>query len=68
MTEDKFHSLNEKIDALIELCDEMTQENQELKASENNWLAERQQLVKKNSDTRTKLESILGRLKSLEHS
>ena len=68
MTEDKFHSLNEKIDALIELCDEMKQQNQALKANENNWQAERQQLVKKNSDTKSKLESILGRLKSLEHS
>lgn len=68
MTEDKFYSVHEKIDALIELCDQMKRENQALKASENDWQAERQQLVKKNSDTKTKLESILGRLKSLEHS
>jgi len=68
MTEDKFHSVHEKIDRLIKLCEEMKQENQVLKASENEWQVERQQLVKKNSDTKTKLESILGRLKSLEHS
>jgi len=68
MTEDKFHSLNEKIDALIHMCDEMKQENQVLKANENSWQTERKQLVQKNTDTKTKLESILGRLKSLEHS
>ncbi|MFT4886538.1 MAG: cell division protein ZapB [Pseudohongiellaceae bacterium] len=68
MTEDRFHTLNEKVDDLIGLCAEMKRENQLLKANENSWGSERKELVDKNKEAKSKLESILVRLKAMENS
>lgn len=66
MSEDSFQSLNEKVDDLIELCAEMKRENQALKANESNWHSERQQLLERNKEAKSKLESILVRLKAMD--
>ncbi|MCI5105284.1 MAG: TIGR02449 family protein [Pseudomonadales bacterium] len=66
MSEDSFQSLNEKVDDLIELCAEMKRENQLLKANESNWQSERQQLLERNKEAKSKLESILVRLKAMD--
>ena len=66
MSEDRFQTLNEKIEALIDLCSQMKKENQVLKATSQNWASEKQQLLEKNKQARSRLESILTRLKSLE--
>lgn len=68
MTDEKFTTLDQKIDALIELCASMKQENQLLRANEHNWLSERQQLLENNKLAKSRLESVLNRLKSLEQS
>ena len=71
MTEDneeKFESLKEKVDDLIKVCSEMKLKNQILKASENNWQVERKQLLEKNKEAKSKLESILIRLKAMNNS
>lgn len=68
MSEDRFATLNDKVDDLIALCAEMKRENQLLKASENSWQSERKQLLDKNKETKTKLESILVRLKAMDPS
>ncbi|HAG70781.1 MAG TPA: TIGR02449 family protein [Gammaproteobacteria bacterium] len=68
MTEDRFHTLNEKVDDLIGLCAEMKRENQLLKANEISWGSERKDLVNKNKEAKSKLESILVRLKAMENS
>ena len=67
-TEEKFDSLKEKVDDLIKVCSEMKLKNQILKASENNWQAERRQLLEKNKEAKSKLESILIRLKAMNNS
>ncbi len=67
-TEEKFDSLKEKVDDLIKVCSEMRLKNQILKASENNWQAERKQLLEKNKEAKSKLESILIRLKAMNNS
>ena len=67
-TEEKFDSLKEKDDALIKVCSEMKLKNQILKASENNWQVERKQLLEKNKEAKSKLESILIRLKAMNNS
>ena len=67
-TEEKFDSLKEKVDDLIKVCQEMKLKNQILKASENNWQAERKQLLEKNKEAKSKLESILIRLKAMNNS
>lgn len=67
-TEEKFDSLKEKVDDLIKVCSEMKLKNQILKASENNWQAERRELLEKNKEAKSKLESILIRLKAMNNS
>ena len=66
MSEDKFQTLNEKVEALIALCVEMKQENHLLRANEENWHSEKRELMEKNKVAKSKLESILARLKALE--
>ena len=66
MSDDGFESLNAKVDDLIDLCAEMKRENQALKANESSWQAERKQLMDKNKEAKSKLESILDRLKAMD--
>lgn len=66
MTEDSFQSLNSKVDDLINLCTEMKRENQLLKASESSLQAERKQLLERNKEAKSKLESVLVRLKAMD--
>jgi len=68
MSEDRFLTLSEKVDDLIDLCADMKRENQILKAGENSWQSERKQLMDKNKDAKSKLESILVRLKAMDQS
>lgn len=68
MNDEDFQALNEKVDALIELCAAMKQENQLLRANQHNWQNERQQLLESNRLAKSRLESVLTRLKSLEQS
>jgi cell division protein ZapB len=66
MSEDRFQHLNDKVDELIGLCTAMKQENQSLKDGENTWQSERKQLMDKNKQAKSKLESILDRLKAMD--
>lgn len=68
MNDENFNSLNAKIDELIALCTAMKQENQLLRANQHNWQTERQQLLENNRLAKSRLESILTRLKSMEQS
>ncbi|MFL2854982.1 MAG: DUF904 domain-containing protein [Pseudohongiellaceae bacterium] len=68
MSEGNFDSLNMKVDDLIELFSEMKLENQALKANERNWQSERKQLLERNQEAKSKLESILVRLKAMDNS
>ena len=68
MSEDRFDSLNDKVDNLIDLCAEMKRENQLLKADANSLQAQRKQLLEKNKEAKAKLESILVRLKAMDPS
>ena len=66
MSDDSFQSLNLKVDQLIDLCAEMKRENQALKANESSWQNERKQLLEKNREAKSRLESILVRLKAMD--
>ena len=59
-------ALAQKIDDLINLCANLNSENVALKADANDWLEERQQLVDKNELAKTKVETIISRLKAME--
>jgi len=68
MNDERFNVLDEKIDALIALCAAMKTENQMLRANEHNWQTERQQLLENNKLAKSRLETVLARLKSMEQS
>ena len=68
MSEGNFDSLNMKVDDLIELFSEMKRENQALRANESSWQSERKQLLERNQEAKSKLESILVRLKAMDNS
>ena len=67
MSDESFNILNGKVDDLIDLCAEMKRENQVLKAEKSTLQHERQRLIEKNQLTKTKLQSVLDRLKSMEN-
>lgn len=57
----------EKVESLITLCQKLRQENQTLRANEQQWKQERASLIEKNEIARTRVEAMIGRLKALEH-
>ena len=66
MAENQLKTLEQKIDELITLCHDLNRENQSLKAASANWQRERQELIDKNELARSKVESMLDRLRSME--
>ena len=66
--EDAFLLLEQRISDLLVLTDNLATENQALRSGQNKWVVERAELVKKNNLAKTKLESVLGRLKGMLHS
>ena len=55
ISENRFDTLNDKVDALIKLCAEMKRENQALKAIEGSWRDERKQLLDRIHEAISKL-------------
>lgn len=66
MADQQLKALANKIDDLIQLCGQLDEENRVLKANASGWIQERQQLVEKNEIARTKVETMISRLKTLE--
>ena len=66
MAENQLKILERKIDELITLCGELNRENQALKASTANWQREKEDLIDQNERARSKVEAMLGRLRSVE--
>ena len=59
-------ALEQKIDDLIELCDVLARENQALRVQQHSWTTERAKLIEKNEIAKSKVESMITRLKTLE--
>jgi len=59
-------ALEERIDDLIGLCRRLREENEGLKHSRESLIEERSKLAEKNKIARTRLESIVDRLRALE--
>lgn len=66
MSDSSFKSLEAKVDALIQLCGEMKNENQRLREKEHEWQLERTNLLNKNQLAKSRLEKVLERLKTLQ--
>ena len=66
MAKTQLQALDQKVDELIELCDQLDLENRSLKSQAHAWREERDQLVAKNMVAREKVEAMIQRLRALE--
>lgn len=64
----KLRQLNEKIEKLIARCQQLEVDNAALRQQQDGYQRERMQLMQKNDMARSKIEAMIGRLKSLEQS
>ncbi|HVL00493.1 MAG TPA: TIGR02449 family protein [Dongiaceae bacterium] len=64
--EQLFKTLENRVDEYIDLCDEYKRHNKFLKTREVQLTEERANLMKKNDMARTKVESMISRLRALE--
>lgn len=61
-------SLEFRLDELIEIMNHLQEENRILRDHQENLVTERAQLIEKNELARTRVESIINRLKAMESS
>jgi cell division protein ZapB len=66
MTATELDALERKVTELIELCQVLSRENRALRSRQNTWSTERAKLIEKNELAKSKVESMISRLKSLE--
>ena len=66
MSAEQFRALEHQIDQLIYRCQQLEQENRNLRQQEQSWRKERTKLVEKNELARTRVEAMIHRLKALE--
>ena len=66
MATNDLEALEEKVDELIALSEFLVEENQVLKAKQQSWTTERAKLVEKNELAKTRVESMIARLKALD--
>jgi cell division protein ZapB len=59
-------TLEERIQQLVDQCDQYKRQNRTLRTREAQLLEERAQLLKKNDQARVKIEAMISRLKSME--
>ena len=58
-------ALEKKIDDLVDQCNTLRQENQTLKSQETAWREERDKLNEKNELARSRVDSMISRLRTL---
>ena len=68
MEKPDLQQLETKIDTLIYTCEQLAEENKTLRESEANLISERATLLEKNLLARTRIETMIDRLKSMEAS
>lgn len=68
MSNEDLKKLEDRIDALIEACQQLTDENTSLRSEKDQLMNEHATLVEKTQTARSRIESMIGRLKTLERS
>ena len=66
MANNDLEALEEKVDELIALSEVLVEENQVLKAKQQSWTTERAKLVERNELAKTRVESMITRLRALD--
>jgi cell division protein ZapB len=59
------NKFEQKLDRLIELCQQLKRENQALREREVGLMGERSELIEKNEMARQKIETMINRLRNL---
>ena len=60
-----YEDLEQKLDSLIELCQQLKRENQALRERESTLSGERGKLMEQNEMARQKIETMINRLRNL---
>lgn len=58
--------LEQRVDALVRVCDQLQDENKSLKQRQDVLTSERANLLQKNEQVRARVEAMIGRLKAME--
>ena len=64
--EHELKRLEQRVDALVQVCDQLQDENRSLKQRQDMLTAERATLLQKNEQVRARVEAMIGRLKAME--
>ncbi|NJO15163.1 MAG: TIGR02449 family protein [Thioploca sp.] len=59
-------SLEAQVNALIQICNQLADENRVLRETQTHLIAERAELLEKNAIARDRIEAMIARLKSME--
>lgn len=60
--------LERRVEALVHLCRRLKDENASLRARQETLVSERGELIEKNEQARSRVESMLSRLRAMEES
>jgi len=66
MFEHELKRLEKRVDALVQVCDQLQDENRSLKQRQDTLTGERATLLQKNEQVRARVEAMIGRLKAME--
>jgi cell division protein ZapB len=64
--EHELKRLEKRVDALVNVCDQLQDENRSLKQRQDVLTSERAGLLQKNEQVRARVEAMIGRLKAME--
>jgi cell division protein ZapB len=64
--EQELRRLEQRVDALVKVCDQLQDENKSLRQRQDILTAERANLLQKNEQVRARVEAMIGRLKAME--
>jgi cell division protein ZapB len=64
--EHELRRLEQRVDALVLVCDQLQDENKSLRQRQDVLTAERANLLQKNEQVRARVEAMIGRLKAME--
>jgi len=65
---DEMDVLERRVSELISLTEQLSRENKALRTQQENWSVERAKLIEKNELAKSRVESMIGRLRALENS
>lgn len=59
--------LERRLEELVVVCRQLKEENRSLRQRQDTLMLERASLMQKNEQVRTRVEAMIGRLKTMEH-